>query len=293
MSSNNASDDALKHRCNELQKLIFNLFERARKKEPFHTACAVLRVDGLSDANWDPFEASIRVLDALHQAGEGAEVRGDRETALMFELLAYCQALEMSAIHDLLWNLLCIADGEPYRADPWGYVARKSQGKQSSPSMGGWSPLSASERFKKIVKRARAVGHGELADSIELSFNEEIRNAVSHSDFIVHAGAVRITEGRGARVIPAHRVQESLDEAVSLFNAIFAMRNGLLLRLAELPPTEIEPGVVFTYFAGEDKRAVGFEIVGPRGICRFIRRNGGVDLVNMIPQSDGSFQIIF
>jgi len=43
----------------ELVDYLSDLFSTAFKKAPFEVLCALLRVSGLQDADWDPFEESV------------------------------------------------------------------------------------------------------------------------------------------------------------------------------------------------------------------------------------------
>jgi hypothetical protein len=278
-----------------LREPVNRIFTAAWRQNSFLTAWALLRVDGLSDINWDPFERSGEIFRELEHAGMAAQRRGDSRTRLLFELFSYCQAMELSAMHNLLWNLLQIARGEKYQADPFAHMAREQRKrKQDKPValLEGWVPFSAAKKFRLISERLIADKHVEVAQSIELGFSDVIRNGVSHSDFVLHRGEFRTTSKGRATKITAVSLKAILDEAVALFNALFYVRGQHLVAIAKLPTQDIGHGLSVKFISKAGK-ATGFEVLRDQRVrCRFNRSKGGVDSVNFMPMSDGSFELL-
>jgi len=47
----------------EIEKIVIEVFTDAFKRKPFDALCSLLRVEGMSDANWDPFEESLSCFE--------------------------------------------------------------------------------------------------------------------------------------------------------------------------------------------------------------------------------------
>jgi hypothetical protein len=58
-----------------------SLFSRVFKIRPFDVLCTLLRVDGLQDSDWDPFEESVKMFDDYNWLREKAKEAGSDSSA--------------------------------------------------------------------------------------------------------------------------------------------------------------------------------------------------------------------
>ena len=106
-------------------------------------------------------------------------------------LLTYCQAVEMTAPHVLLANLLNIAGGKPYVIAPFHNLSRRK--KKDILSYSYVPPVLG--KIRHIKSLAEAIGETHLVTIFDSFFDDRVRNAFSHSDYILTDKAFRWTEG--------------------------------------------------------------------------------------------------
>ena len=185
-----------------------NLFSRAFRKAPFAALCTLLRVDGMT--SWDPFEESRAAFDDYNwMLREVKEKRGPT-AELRVALLMYCQAVEMDAAHELLFNLLLTVGGHPYRIGSIDHLWRRN--KKTGISL----PPSAKTVFTAIRQLANDTGETQLSQLIDGFFSDGIRNAFSHSDYVFTETSFRWSGG-----------ESSLDALRTRINNCFSFFAGL------------------------------------------------------------------
>lgn len=262
----------------ESLEYLRELTSRAFNREGFGTLCAFLRVDGMSDAYWDPFEESRKTFDDFNWVlAQSAQHRGELAERRV-ALLMYCQAIEMSAAHDMLVNLMRVASGQPYIIAPLRHL-RRSKGRASFESI----PPSARRKFEEIRKIATDSGEAKLCDLLDSFLDEDIRNAFSHSDYIFGENVFRWTEGGRARDIPLEELDRLISNCFGFYNALLGLQNYWLTSLAKgrrfhkWPPHE-----VLELLSSEDDGVYGFNVHFSNGSkATFTRRASGVEAINL------------
>lgn len=210
----------------ELVDYFSDLFWKAFRVAPFEVLCAVLRVSGMQDADWDPFEESkdafedyngLLRLDESHLSPVGRWRIG---------LLMYCQAVEMSAPQEFLANLLRAISGEKYHIKPFGSLGRSNKKRPFS-----WVPPSASVKYRELKRLADIANEPKLIDYIDQVLNENIRNAFSHSDYIITEAHFRWTESGFAQQIGLDTVNTFVHNAFRFFSALLWLHSRVLTDL--------------------------------------------------------------
>lgn len=196
-----------------------SLFGRAYKSQPLELLFALLRVDGLADPDWDPFEESQKSFKDFNWLIQKANEDLSDISSSRIALLMYCQAIEMTAPHILLFNLLNIIAGNPYKINPFFNMSRpKKKGFLS------WVPPSATKKMNCIKKLAEDINERELVEIINSFFDDRIRNAFSHSDYIITKEYFRWTEGGPASQISMPELENKIRNCYAFYGAL--LENG-------------------------------------------------------------------
>ena len=199
----------------ELVDFLSDLFWNAYRKAPFEVLCAVLRVSGMQDADWDPFEESKAAFEDYNTLLRLDQATLSQAGRWRIGLLMYCQAVEMTAPQEFLANLLRILGGEKYHIKPFGSLGRTNKKKAFS-----WIPPSATVKYRELKRLAAKCGQTTLCDYIDQFFNEYIRNAFSHSDYVLSGKYFRWTESGLAQQLPLDDVNLTVRNCFRFFDLL-------------------------------------------------------------------------
>ena len=193
----------------EIFDFLNDFFWSAFHKNPFAVICAVLRVSGMQDADWDTFEESKEAFEDFNALLRLDEANLSKAGHWRIGLLMYCHAVEMTAPQEFLANLLRILNGNDYHMKPFGSLGRENKKKPFS-----WVPPSAPVKYRELKRLATSCNQSRLCDYIDQFFNEDIRNAFSHSDYVFSGEYFRWTESGLAqqrmRLTPPHPPSQNL-----------------------------------------------------------------------------------
>jgi hypothetical protein len=151
---------------------------------------ALLRIVGIQDAGWDPYETTLRAIPAMMKL-HAIIPQGDEwyETSRHLALWTYLHAVEASEPYAMLADLLDIANGGwahgiRFPDVPWGRI--RANGTQAT------RPQRRDEKLKELRRLARAANLGNVLVPLEEVWDRELRNAVFHADYSIHGGETRI-----------------------------------------------------------------------------------------------------
>ncbi len=172
---------------------------------------SLLRIVGMEDKGWDPYVESRAVLEdlnALMQLDLPEDKFQDKErTVWRLGLIFYTHIVEMDAPYEVLTNLLRFRLGKGYSPNPFFDFLSEQQKKRFKSSE--LFPRQKIEIIKQLSTEAR-LGIGEIFDDF---FRIDLRNAISHSDFIVTEEHFRSRSGNWTR--PFTIRLEELDELIT------------------------------------------------------------------------------
>jgi hypothetical protein len=268
----------------ELVDFLSDLFWDAFKKAPFEVLCAVLRVSGMQDAGWDPFEESVEAFEDFN-----ALLRLDEETLSKaghwrVGLLMYCHAVEMTAPQEFLANLLRAHLGQRYHIKPFGRLGRASKKKAFS-----WVPPSAPAKYRELKRLAEEAGQDALPGYVEQFFNEDIRNAFSHSDYVLADSYFRWTESGIPNQLPLDTVNMIVKNCFRFFSAVVWLHGQVVKDLATLPRYHKWPSYEVLEVLSDDSGVIGFCIHFSNGNkATYTRTPEGVECTNLTFGRDGS-----
>ena len=266
-------------------KYLDTLFGRAYERYPIELLFTLLRVDGVANQEWDPFEESQKAFEEYNWLIKEASKELSDIAASRIALLMYCQAVEMTAPHNLLANVLNITAGKPYLINPFFDLSRLRK-KNSLNRI----PPSATMKMRRIKKLAQDVNEQKLIEIINSFFDDRIRNAFSHSDYILTGEYFRWTEGGPASQISLKELEERLKTCFAFYGALlecgpqWRKSFGTLPRYHKLPQYE-----VLELQKDDEGLVIGFKMHFSNGsYASYFRGADGSKPMNVRPDKDGA-----
>lgn len=266
----------------EYNEYLNELFWKAYKNNAFGSICSLLRVGGNSNANWDPFEESQKAFDDFNRLLELSKKEQNMFCSLRIGLLIYCQALEMTATHEILANLLRCIGKSYYIYDPFDELIKRKKNLN-------YIPPSAKSKFDLIKKLANTCGETKLSNYIDSFFNDKIRNAFSHSDYILTESGFRYTEGEPAQEISIAVIEETLNNCFNFYSSFLSLHKIWLKKLGKLKRYHKWPNYeVLELISNEEMGLYGFHVHFLNGSkSTYQRLPSGVNALNLFFEEDG------
>lgn len=211
----------------ECHDFWFALTNKAFDRSPFDTLCTLLRPRGMHDAGWDVLDEAGVTFDDFNWMVKTAHESKGKGTARRFALYYYSFLVEMTAVHEMIMNILRSISGQHYLPFPFLHLNRRRKNDQ-------WAiiPPSMKMKLREIVKIARKLGELDLVEKLEYVFDDKLRNAIAHSDYVLTSDELRITESGPVDVMPLVEVDRKINYAFVFLsgllkagaNAKFALR---------------------------------------------------------------------
>ncbi len=195
-------------------RILFPLFQCTG--DAFDYVLALLRATGHANSGWDTLTESHRVLDDLYHLS-AAELPIEyfpesENTRLRLSLLAYCHLVEMDAPYEILANLCRVKLGMPVSTNPFRSVKKRHSirnAQKSTQEAKLLHPAQKIESIKTLTKQAGLEGIGTAFDDF---YRSGIRNAISHSDYIIYHDELRLRN----QTVPTDDGTKSRTSVVSL-----------------------------------------------------------------------------
>jgi hypothetical protein len=247
---------------------------------------SLLRVVGMEDKGWDPYlesRAILQDLDAILQLDLPEDRFPDKHlTTWRMGLLMYSHMVEMDAPYEVLTNLLRFRLGKGYSPNPYHMFLTKDQQKRSVKL--GVYPKQKIEIIKKLSQEA-GLAVGDLFDEF---YDNTLRNAISHSDYIITETEFRSRQGTGAVgafSIPLEKLNVTITKAQLFVSAFFelerAARHVWGNQARRAIPYDLAYKGLMEVLADKDGLLCGFKVHWPNNSESFYRRtDDGIDMVN-------------
>lgn len=262
---------------NEYYALLDDMFNKAMATKGFNTICTLLRVGGMSDANWDPFEESRDAMDDFNWILDIAGKERTLRTQTRVALLMYCQLIEMTAPHEILVNLLRCIHGDDYSLSPLSHLGRSKKDVLFS-----YVPPSAKAKFKYICEKAREYGVVDLANAIDTFFSDEIRNAFSHSDYIITDTYFRYTSGGLAKQIEIGELKHIINECFKFYSAFIVLHRRWLYQISKMKKYHKWQQYEVLELLSDESGLYGFNVHFSNGSkATYTRRKIGIETINL------------
>lgn len=184
---------------------------------------SLLRVVGAEDKGWDPYQESRAILEDLHSFMK-IDLPSERFpnpdlTTFRLGLLFYNHIVEMDAPYEVLTNLLRFKLARGYSPNPFYDFLDEKQKKRFKRS--GLFPRQKID----IIKKLGAEAGSTIGDVIEEFYRGDLRNAISHSDFILTEDGFRCRNGNatGAFKILYQELDDLITKAKAFIGAFFGL----------------------------------------------------------------------
>lgn len=207
----------------EYHDFWFSLLQKAIDKSPFDALCTLLRPRGMHDAGWDVLDESKATFDDFNwMLTEAKKSKGEMCTRRL-ALHYYCFVIEMTAVHELMMNILRCISGKHYLPFPFAHLNRKKK----KGSLWDIVPPSMPMKIREIKNLASTLEMDKLVEHLDYAFDEKIRNAIAHSDYILLENELRFFGGGPPSGI-------SLEKMDNLLGFTFIFVSGLLTAQANM-----------------------------------------------------------
>ncbi|MFM0201333.1 hypothetical protein PQR53_15845 [Paraburkholderia fungorum] len=170
------------------------LFAYASKINEIDTAAAVFgEFRGMQDAGWSTVATAYEVFRELKTLGsKGAPLT---QAELRQVLCLYAQLAEAGGVYEGLLNVMQVAQLKAYNLWPFQDLVRVRQVPRAviGPN--------ANSMFRRLAQVATATGMTGLAHLLEITFRDDIRNAMAHADYILVPDGLRLRRRNGGEPI--------------------------------------------------------------------------------------------
>jgi hypothetical protein len=288
----------------EYLNLLTPLFSQHERVDTTEYVLALIRAGGMQDAGWDPLEESrafVNDLAGLIQSDDPAGRFTDPETtSWRLALVAYAHLVEMDAPYDMLANLFRVGARRKYSVQPF---AEPSPKKAKTWKLNGPPPPGPSKKLPKLHELAASCGMSAVTDAFNAFYSGPLRNAISHSDFVLHGKAFRarksyFEDAPGSRVfapsIELDRLQEILSRTFCFYSAFLELELRARLAFRQLKGHTFRydqhyKGILELLF--DDELICGLTIHWPNGTSSRMRRGSdGCEATNILFGREGSIE---
>jgi hypothetical protein len=248
----------------------------------------LLRIVGMEDKGWDPYlesRAILQDLDGLLQLELPADRFPEQErTRWRLALLTYSHLVEMDAPYEVLTNLLRFRLGKGYSPNPYFTFLSEDQKKRFRKS--GIYPKQKIEIIKTLSKDA-GLKAGDIFDDF---YNNKLRNAISHSDYIISDVEFRVRNGTGAVGafrIPLTELNETIMKSHIFMSSFFTLEREArkrfgAMRHRAIPYDAAYKGLMEVLVDQEDLMC-GFKVHWPNASESTYRRTrDGIEMTNCL-----------
>lgn len=246
---------------------------------------SLLRVVGMEDKGWDPYAESRAILEDINSLMQISLPEDNFPspdiTIFRLGLVFYNHIVEMDAPYEVLTNLLRFALQRGYSPNPFYEFLTEKQQKQFQKR--GLFPRQKIDILKKLGAEAGI----PVSDIIEEFYRGDLRNAISHSDFILTDDGFRCRNGNwtGAFKISYEELDDLITKAKAFIGAFFGLERGARRFWGEragqvIPYDPIYKGLM-EVLADKDGLMNGFKVHWPNNTESTYRRTeGGIDMCN-------------
>ena len=180
------ADDYLK----ELNKHLAFLYAFARQMGELDFAISLAgEFRGAQDPGWATTITAFEVYQELvtHSAQKGERSKADFRVVLML----YCQLAEAGGVYEALKNVMGVITLKPYLLWPFKDIVRTRKQRVIGPN--------ANATFRDLAATANSIGMTKLSELLENAFRDDLRNGVSHSDYVIWNDGVRLPNRNGGQ----------------------------------------------------------------------------------------------
>lgn len=216
----------------ELNKHLSHLYTFARQMNELDFAISLAgEFRGAQDAGW---ATTITAREVFNEITAHFQTRGNRSRAeLRVILLLYCQLAEAGGIYESLKNVLGVITLKPYLLWPFKDLVRikRAQNRVTGPN--------ANATFRSLATTAKAVGLIKLSELLEVAFMDDLRNGITHTDYVIWDDGVRLPGRNGGhgKKLSFTDLDEALTRGIGFFQVLVELNSASMQSFD--PPREI------------------------------------------------------
>ncbi len=231
------------HFLNELSSHMSHLFAFARQINEADFAGALNgEFRGCQDPGWATTITADQVFHELVKHAN-AEQAYDEER-LRIVLMLYCQLSEAGGAYETLKNMMGVITLKPYNLWPFQDLVRVRNAPKRiiGPN--------ANATFKDLATTANNIGMSRLAEMLETVFRDDIRNGISHADYVIWNDGLRLRKRNGGHpsILSFQEVMGAIERGVGFFQILKEMQTqsvksfhppkNVVARFSSNPPME-------------------------------------------------------
>ncbi|MFT4578063.1 MAG: hypothetical protein ACI8PD_000908 [Nitrospinales bacterium] len=265
--------------------ILHDLYMKALNLNSFEVLCTLLRVDASEDLDWEFYEDS-RIAFEEGEGLENIRINDKNKKSLgRGELTLYCHRIEMTAPHEMLANILRAGSHKDYLIKPFGCLGRPTSGLAFS-----WVGPTAQDKFDELKRQAIEAGETKLIECIDQFFDENLRSAVSKSDWETEEDFFKFIESSQQKSKVS--VDEMVLNGLAFYTAFLVNHNHFKMMFHEIPRFHKWPNYqVLEILSNEETGLLGFNIHFSNGTrATFTQNEEDVVSENIFHNPDGSIQ---
>ena len=197
-------------------------------------------------------------------------------------LLMYSHMVEMDAPYEVITNLLRFHLGYGYSPNPYYQFLSKNEKKQFTRR--GLYPMGKI----KIIKQLSTELGVNVGDVFDEFYDANLRNAISHSDYIFTDSHFRVRNGTGAwgpYAVPLEKLDETITCCKAFYSTFFGIERAARQSFGGLAkkalPYDPHYKGLLEVLADKDGIMCGFRVHWPNGSDSTYRRTeDGIEMVN-------------
>lgn len=169
---------------------------------------------GLQDSGWATTETAFEVFSELQELVSTKQVlsRGELRQILML----YCQLSEAGGFYETIKNIMGVITLKPYVLWPFQGLVRVRTTPRAviGPN--------ANRVFRDLAQMAHDIGFIRLSKLLENAFDDDIRNGISHADYVMRDDGLRLRKRNGGfpRKVSFEEINDALSRGMNFFQLL-------------------------------------------------------------------------
>jgi len=144
---------------------------------------------GMQDAGWATTITAHQVFEEFEALSKLKQPIS--RMRLRHILMLYCQLSEAGGYYETLKNLMSVVTLKPYLLWPFKDLVRvrKEHNRVIGPN--------ANATFRDLASNAKGIGLLRLSELLEMAFRDDVRNGISHADYVIWDDGLRLRKRNG------------------------------------------------------------------------------------------------
>jgi hypothetical protein len=199
----------------QLNEHLSHLYSFARQINELDFAVSLSgEFRGMQDAGWSTTITANEVASELSILSHKTQPISKAEYRVM--LMLYCQLSEVGGVYESLKNIMGVVRLKPYLLWPFKNLVRvkKTPARVIGPN--------SNATFRDLATTAKLIGLSHLSSLLENAFRDDLRNGVSHADYVLWNDGIRLCNRNGGHAgkLSFEEVNAALTRGMSFFEIL-------------------------------------------------------------------------